>query len=178
MLANKICSTLPPPSITLLNHQITEFTILRIYGIDCKIPRERAQDFSYDILGISVCEGYVHITDTQTGRMLTDRGAITHLNSFFCLLFSFKFNKSKSLWITSRFIPGYADVNYIATLPKHPLNPTVIDIFGKKLLLKEKEILFSQYFLSVILSDGLLPLIRILHKKHLWCNVKKNTWFQ
>lgn len=75
MLANKICSMLPPPfppSITLLNLQITEFTTLRIYGIDCKILRERAQDFSYDILGISVCEGYVHITDTQTGRMLTD----------------------------------------------------------------------------------------------------------
>lgn len=67
----------------------------------------------------------------------SSRGSSTHLNGFFCLFFSFKFNKSKALWIPSAPVSGDADINDIATLPKHPLNPAVIDVFGKQLL-KEK----------------------------------------
>lgn len=72
------------------------------------------------------------------GTNVSSRGTSTHLNGLLCLFFSFKFNKSKALWVPSTFVTGDTDVNYIATLPKHPLDPTVIDIFGKQLL-KEKK---------------------------------------
>lgn len=79
------------------------------------------------------------IPQCVTRNNVSSRGSSTHLNGFLCLFFSFKFNKSKALWIPSAPIPGDTDINDIATLPKDPLNPTVIDVFGKQLLKEKKK---------------------------------------
>lgn len=84
------------------------------------------------------------ISQRDTRNKVRSRGTSTHLNGFLCLFFSFKFNKSKALWIPSTSVPGDTDINYIATLPKHPLNPTVIDIFGKQLLREKKKKVWCQ----------------------------------
>lgn len=63
----------------------------------------------------------------------------TDLNCLFCLFLCFKFNKCKSLWVSGSLIARDTDINYVATFPKYPFNPTMIDIFRKQFLQQKRK---------------------------------------